>query len=140
MPRAAERSWYERRIVRQDESIYQKIEMTERGGPTNQSGIFYQNSVAALYLGRLCDAVERPDADSVVEVRTEAPEDVDDTVATYADDHRKYIKPKRTSATTAPRGATCGKTSSASFGYQISGETRIGCCCTPASRTTSTKL
>ena len=28
--------------------------MTERGGPTTQSGIFYQNTITALYLGRLC--------------------------------------------------------------------------------------
>ena len=43
--------------------------MTESGGPTTQSGIYYQNSVTALYLGRLCDASPRPDRDRIIEVR-----------------------------------------------------------------------
>lgn len=68
--------------------------MPERGGPSTQSGIFYQNSVSALYLGRLCDAAPRPEQDRVVEVRVEAPEDVDDIVVTFADDHRVYIQSK----------------------------------------------
>ena len=50
--------------------------MPERGGPTTQSGILYQNSIAALYLGRLCDATQRPASDFVQSVRVEAPEDV----------------------------------------------------------------
>lgn len=68
--------------------------MPERGGPTTQSGILYQNSVAALYLGRLCDAAPRPAADRVVGVRVEAPERVDDTVVAFADDHRTFIQAK----------------------------------------------
>lgn len=68
--------------------------MTERGGPTTQSGIFYQNSVATLYLGRLCDLTPRGDADRIVEVRVEAPTDVDDTVVTYANGQRKFIQAK----------------------------------------------
>lgn len=68
--------------------------MTEPGGPTTQSGIFYQNSVSALYLGRLCDATARPDAERVVGVRVEAPSNVDDTVVTFADSHRTYIQAK----------------------------------------------
>ncbi len=59
--------------------------MTERGGPTTQSGILYQNSVAALYLGRLCDATWRLDDQFVVHVRVEAPSDVDDIIVTFAD-------------------------------------------------------
>lgn len=58
--------------------------MPEAGGPTTQSGILYQNAIAVLYLGRLCDAVPRPDYQRVIHVRVEAPEDVDDTVVTFA--------------------------------------------------------
>ena len=68
--------------------------MTERGGPTAQAGIHYQNSVSALYLGRMCDAAPRPDRERVVEVRVEAPTEVDDTVVRFADDHRTYIQVK----------------------------------------------
>lgn len=68
--------------------------MPEAGGPTTQSGIRYQNSVAALFLGRLCDAVPRPDRERVVQVRAEAPVDVDDTVITFGDDHLLYIQAK----------------------------------------------
>jgi hypothetical protein len=68
--------------------------MTERGGTTTQSGIFYQNSVSALYLGRLCDATARPDSERAVKVRVEAPDKVDDTVVTFADGHRTYIQAK----------------------------------------------
>ncbi len=68
--------------------------MSERGGPTTQSGILYQNSVAALYLGRLCDATSRPDAERVIEVRVEAPTGVDDVVVTFADTHKAYIQAK----------------------------------------------
>ncbi|HEX2094842.1 MAG TPA: hypothetical protein VHG28_20755 [Longimicrobiaceae bacterium] len=68
--------------------------MRERGGPTTQSGILYQNSVAALYLGRLCDETARPDSDRVVRVRVEAPEDVDDIVVYYADEHVVYVQAK----------------------------------------------
>lgn len=68
--------------------------MPERGGPTTQSGIYYQNSVAALYLGRLCDATQRPDSQRVVRVRVEAPTSVDDTVVTFADGGVTYIQAK----------------------------------------------
>jgi HEAT repeat protein len=68
--------------------------MRERGGPTTQSGILYQNSVTALYLGRLCDDTRRPDYDRVVHVRVEAPEEVDDTVVFYADEHVAYVQAK----------------------------------------------
>lgn len=65
----------------------------ERGGPTTQSGILYQNSIAALYLGSLCDPRAR-DADRVVRVRVEAPDKVDDTVVEYADQRITYIQAK----------------------------------------------
>ena len=53
--------------------------MSEPGGSTTQSGIWYQNSVSALYLGRMCDAAVRPDSEQVVEVRVEAPTPVKTT-------------------------------------------------------------
>jgi ATPase family associated with various cellular activities (AAA) len=68
--------------------------MPERGGPTAQSGILYQNSVTALYMGRLCDSTQRQPAEMVVKVRVEAPESVDDTVVIYSDGHRVYIQVK----------------------------------------------
>lgn len=68
--------------------------MSERGGAATQSGILYQNSVASLYLGRLCDPTPRTDADTVVGVRIEAPTAVDDIVVTYQDGHRLFIQVK----------------------------------------------
>lgn len=68
--------------------------MRERGGPTSQSGIVYQNSIATLYLGRLCDVALRPEGERVVRVRVEAPEHVDDIIVTFADSHRTYIQAK----------------------------------------------
>jgi hypothetical protein len=68
--------------------------MREHGGATTQSGILYQNSIAALYLGRLCDVTPRPASERVVKVRVEAPEDVDDIVVTFADQHRSFIQAK----------------------------------------------
>jgi hypothetical protein len=68
--------------------------MSEAGGPTTQSGILYQNSIAALYLGRLCDAASRPDGERVIRVRVEAPTEVDDTVVTFANTRDLYIQAK----------------------------------------------
>src|SRR5258708_3984002 len=68
--------------------------MREAGGPANQSGVLYQNAVAALFLGRLCDSTPRPDKDAVVGVRIEAPTDVDDIVVTYKDGHRVFVQVK----------------------------------------------
>ena len=59
--------------------------MAERGGPTTQAGIRYQDQVAALYLGRMLDPRERPRRDQPVEVRIEAPQSVDDFVVRFAD-------------------------------------------------------
>lgn len=72
--------------------------MPEPGGTTTQSGILFQNSFAALYLGRLCDVRRRPSRERVIEVRIEAPEHVDDTVITYADRHREWIQAKESVA------------------------------------------
>jgi hypothetical protein len=68
--------------------------MSERGGTTTQSGILYQNSVAALYLGRLCDPTPRTEAHTVIEVQVEASTAVDDIVATHLDGHRLFIQVK----------------------------------------------
>lgn len=66
----------------------------ERGGASNQSGILYQNSIAALHLGRLCDSTPRLDEHFVVAVRVEAPEAVDDIVVAFRDGHRTFIQAK----------------------------------------------
>ena len=68
--------------------------MSERGGTATQSGILYQNSVAALYLGRLCDPTPRTDDDTITAVQVEAPTAVDDIVVTYQDGHRLFIQVK----------------------------------------------
>ena len=76
--------------------------MPESGGTTTQSGILYQNSIAALNLGRLCDMRQRPASERVVEVRIEAPEFVDDIVVTYADRHCDWIQAKENLIFTGP--------------------------------------
>jgi Cdc6-like AAA superfamily ATPase len=68
--------------------------MPESGGPTTQSGILYQNSIAALFLGRLCDATSRLESESVTQVRAETPDNVDDIVVTFADNHKAFIQAK----------------------------------------------
>jgi hypothetical protein len=68
--------------------------MPESGGPTTQSGILFQNSIAALFLGRLCDAITRPENERVIHVRVETPDDVDDIVITFADNHKSFIQAK----------------------------------------------
>lgn len=50
--------------------------------------------MAALYLGRLCDLMPRPDADVVIEVQVEASTAVDDIVVTHRDGHRLFIQVK----------------------------------------------
>lgn len=68
--------------------------MAEAGGTTTQSGIHYQNSIAALYLGRLLDFRQRTASERVIEVRVEAPEHVDDIVVRHADGSRTFIQAK----------------------------------------------
>lgn len=69
--------------------------MPEAGGTTTQSGIYYQNSIAALYLGRLIDPRTRTASERVIEVRVEAPEQVDDIVIRHSDGSCTYIQAKR---------------------------------------------
>lgn len=75
--------------------------MAESGGTTTQSGIHYQNSIAALYLGRLLDSRQRVASERVVEVRVEAPDHVDDIVARHADGGRSFIQAKEALSTTS---------------------------------------
>ncbi len=67
--------------------------MSEPGGPTTQSGIYYQNSIAALYLGRLVDP-GKANNQRIESVRVEAPEIVDDIVVTYSNGYKEYIQAK----------------------------------------------
>ena len=61
--------------------------MPEAGGTTTQSGIYYQNSIAALYLGRLLDLRSEIDGrPRITRVRIEAPDHVDDIVIGYRHD------------------------------------------------------
>lgn len=68
--------------------------MPETGGPTTQSGILFQNSIAALYLGRLCDPRRTPQNKQLAAVRIEAPEHVDDIVVVYTDGTRTLVQAK----------------------------------------------
>ena len=65
--------------------------MPEAAGPTNQSGIDYQNSVETLFLGDMLDADGRPPAEAIVSVRGEAPTEVDDIKITFADGHSTFV-------------------------------------------------
>lgn len=65
-----------------------------RGGQSTQSGIYYQNSVAALYLGRLCDSTNRPSEQQVTHVHVETFDKVDDIVVTFSDEHKIFIQAK----------------------------------------------
>lgn len=77
--------------------------MTERGGPSTQAGIRYQNSIAALYLGDLLQLHARSAHEQVSEVRIEATADVDDIVVRFADHHRDWVQVKlELSATGTP--------------------------------------
>ena len=64
--------------------------MAEAGGTATQAGIFYQNSVAAMALAELLDFDPRSARERATEVRLEAPEDVDDIVIRFADEHRRF--------------------------------------------------
>ncbi|QQJ96403.1 NACHT domain-containing protein [Burkholderia ambifaria] len=70
--------------------------MAEPGGPTTQAGIFYQNTIAALYLGRMLDLRERPAGERVTSVRVEAPDHVDDVVVRMGDGSQRFIQVKLT--------------------------------------------
>ncbi|MGV2966070.1 hypothetical protein NST33_24960 [Paenibacillus sp. FSL L8-0435] len=68
--------------------------IAESGGPTTQSGILYQNGIAALYIGKMLDSRRGKTSKKIVEVRVEAPEHVDDIVITYANGTKRYIQVK----------------------------------------------
>lgn len=68
--------------------------IAESGGPTTQAGISYQNGIAALFLGQMLDPRSFVAFKKVVEVRVEAPEDVDDIVVTFANGGKRYIQAK----------------------------------------------
>jgi hypothetical protein len=77
--------------------------LPEVGGPTTQSGILYQNSIAALYLGRLLDLRPVPVGRRINTVRLEAPEKIDDIVIGYANGSRLLIQAKESlSVSSAP--------------------------------------
>src|ERR1700674_1609082 len=69
--------------------------MTEAGGPATQAGIFYQNTIAALYLGRMLDLRPRSTQNRVLQVRVEALEEVDDIVVRLGDGAPRLIQAKR---------------------------------------------
>jgi NACHT domain len=68
--------------------------MPEAGGPTTQSGILYQNSIAALYLGRLLDLRPVSTGQRIKSVRLEAPEQIDDIIIDYTNGSRLLIQAK----------------------------------------------
>lgn len=75
--------------------------MAEAGGPTTQSGIYYQNTIGARYLGALLD-LRLPSpagASRLKSVRVEAPEHIDDTVVEFMDGHTLFIQAKEAFAT-----------------------------------------
>ncbi|WOR14355.1 NACHT domain-containing protein [Hyphomonas sp. FCG-A18] len=89
--------------------------MTESGGTAAQAGIMFQNSIAALYLGRMLDLTSRRLADQVLKVRVEAPEPVDDIVVGMADGSREFVQAKLT----LKRGSKAWKKLWSDFDKQI---------------------
>jgi len=83
--------------------------MPESGGPTTQSGIFYQNTVAARALVGLLDLSPLPQHERIVEVRVEAPAHIDDVVVGYADGHRDWIRQSFHSRPPGTCGVSCGE-------------------------------
>lgn len=58
--------------------------MPESGGPTTQSGTYFQNTVAAWFMARMLhDAIHGPSENRITRVRCEAPEEVDDVMVTF---------------------------------------------------------
>lgn len=68
--------------------------MTESGGPTTQAGIRFQDRAAALHMGRMLDARERPSRDRPVEVQMETQDAVDDFVVRFDDGSRHFFQAK----------------------------------------------
>jgi hypothetical protein len=75
--------------------------MPAPGGPTTQSGIGFQDAVAALYLGRLCDGTARTAAEVVRAVRVETRGPVDDIEVVHGDGSRRWIQAKERVATSS---------------------------------------
>ena len=74
---------------------------TEGGGSTTQSGIYYQNTIAALYLGWMLDPRISDLSQQVKAVRSESREYVDDIVVMFADGHSRFIQAKENIAHTS---------------------------------------
>jgi hypothetical protein len=68
----------------------------EKGGPTTQAGIYFQNCITVLRLAEmLCEGQLAPSSSGrIISVRTEAPEEVDDTVVTWSSGRKEYIQAK----------------------------------------------
>lgn len=79
-------------IVERSLGVYEV--MAKSGGATTQDGIYYQNTVAARHLADLLELAPLPPRERVVEVRVEAPSDVDDVVVRFADGHRDWLQAK----------------------------------------------
>lgn len=69
---------------------------SERGGPTSQAGIYFQNCITVLRLVDMLTTkyVPAPDTGEVLSVRAEAPEEVDDTVVAWSSGCTEYIQAK----------------------------------------------
>jgi hypothetical protein len=71
--------------------------MPEAGGSTAQSGFYFQNSIAALYLGKMIGKPDDRDCYSIVEITNEASGkeiNIDDILVKYVDHHRTFIQAK----------------------------------------------
>lgn len=68
--------------------------MAEPAGPTNQDGVYYQNSVSAQYLAELLSLQPNTNRETVEQVRVEAPAHVDDIVVRYRDGHHDWVQAK----------------------------------------------
>lgn len=70
----------------------------ERGGPTTQAGIYFQNCITTLRLAKMLaqeEVVTEGVSDGrIISVRSEAFAKVDDTVVTYASNRMEYIQAK----------------------------------------------
>jgi hypothetical protein len=71
--------------------------MAGPGGSTAQSGFYFQNSIAALYLARMIGKPDERDSQAIIEVTNEASSEtikVDDILVKYRDHHRTFIQAK----------------------------------------------
>lgn len=68
----------------------------EKGGPATQAGIYFQNCITVLRLAEMLCQGQLPPSSSgrITSVRTEAPEEVDDTVVTWSSGRKEYIQAK----------------------------------------------